>query len=432
MKKLFFSSMCALVLFMSAFFANGQGALLPDAGLTPESSLYFLDKIGEAIHEFFTFNPEAKARLQISFAAERIAEIKIILETKGVEAKGLDVAQSRLQANLAKAAAIVVNQKSKGKDVSMLAGELGDVFKLHKEELLRILKTEEGALERKEEALESELKAAHRAGDTLKIETLAAQLGEVKAQLELLELKKEDIEDILEAEEEKIEEEMELERKAQKAIRKAEEEKAEVIAEALEEGITLPVDAFVEFDALLAQAQSAFDTGDFADARIFAKQAKDALESVEGKADVLKEEKEAQEDIEEELKDEAERALEETEEETRRKEQKDEDGDEENEFTIPVDKDIPGIQIVTYFDSGFAPKSINIKKGDIIRFENESSRGMWVASNFHPTHTIYSAFDEKESVPKGETWDFTFDKKGSWNYHNHASAGHGGTIVVVE
>ena len=56
---------------------------LPNAGLTPESAFYFVDKIGEALREFFTFNPDAKAHLQIDFAAERIAEIKIILETKG-------------------------------------------------------------------------------------------------------------------------------------------------------------------------------------------------------------------------------------------------------------------------------------------------------------------------------------------------------------
>ena len=69
------------VLLLTPFSALAQ-TTLPGAGLTPESSFYFFDRIGEALQEFFTFNPEAKARLQITFAAERVAEIKIILETK--------------------------------------------------------------------------------------------------------------------------------------------------------------------------------------------------------------------------------------------------------------------------------------------------------------------------------------------------------------
>ena len=73
-------------------FAQNQ-VVLPNAGLTPESSFYFLDRWGEALQRFFTFNPESKARLEITFAAERIAEIKVILETKGVETKGLGIAE---------------------------------------------------------------------------------------------------------------------------------------------------------------------------------------------------------------------------------------------------------------------------------------------------------------------------------------------------
>ncbi len=37
---------------------------LPSPGITLGSPFYFLDRIGEAIREFITFNPEAKARFQ--------------------------------------------------------------------------------------------------------------------------------------------------------------------------------------------------------------------------------------------------------------------------------------------------------------------------------------------------------------------------------
>jgi hypothetical protein len=109
------------LLFLPILVFAQNGAVLPNAGLTPESPFYFLDKFGEALREFFTFNPEGKARLQITFAAERIAEIKVVFETKRIEAKGIGVAQSRLQAHLANAATILDEQRTAGKDVSSLA-----------------------------------------------------------------------------------------------------------------------------------------------------------------------------------------------------------------------------------------------------------------------------------------------------------------------
>lgn len=46
------------LLFVPALvFAQSPQVALPSAGLTPESNFYFLDKFGEALREFFTFNP---------------------------------------------------------------------------------------------------------------------------------------------------------------------------------------------------------------------------------------------------------------------------------------------------------------------------------------------------------------------------------------
>lgn len=278
-------------------------AILPTAGLTPESPFYFLDKFGETLREFFTFNPEGKARLQIIFAAERVAEVKVILETKGVESKGLEVAQSRLQANLASAATIVADEKSKGKDVSALAKELDDKFETPKSALADSFKAEKRAREAKEDELKSQLKAAHRAGDTAKAEVLAQELGQIKAQKELLELKEEDIEDELEAEEEKLEEEIEAQEKAEKAIREAEEEKQEIIDEAAEEGVELPVNVFAEFDDLLSQAKSALAAGDFVEAKNLAKRAEKSLDQIEKTIKALEKKQEKKEEAEEAIKE---------------------------------------------------------------------------------------------------------------------------------
>ena len=315
MKKVITTAILVSSLFVGgAVFAQSPQATLPSAGLTPESNFYFLDKFGEALREFFTFNPEGKAHLQITFAAERVAEIKVILETKGVEAKGLEVAQSHLQAHLANAATIVTEQKAKGNDVSALAKELDDEFEGPKTVLEQSFKDQERALEAQEEDLKAKIRQARLAGDAAQVEALVKQLGEVKAQKELLELKEEEAEETLEREEERLEEEMEAREKAEKAIREAEKEKQEVLDEATEEDIAVPAETFGKFDGLLAQAKSALAAGNFAEAKRFAKQAEKSLDSIEEAIEELEEAKEKEEELKEEQEEKEREAKEEQEE----------------------------------------------------------------------------------------------------------------------
>lgn len=92
---------------------------------------------------------------------------------------------------------------------------------------------------------------------------------------------------------------------------------------------------------------------------------------------------------------------------------------------------LPKTGTVTYTDSGFSPKTLIVAKGGTVTFINRSSQNMWVASDPHPTHTGYPAFDQKKSVANGAVYTFIFDKTGSWNYHNHVSSPqHNGTIIV--
>ncbi|MEK7121638.1 MAG: DUF5667 domain-containing protein [Patescibacteria group bacterium] len=282
------------------FLVFAQNGALPGAGLTPESPFYFIDKLGEALREFFTFSPEGKAHLQIAFAAERVAEIKIVLETKGVDAKGLEVAEARLRKHLGDAAEIVIKQKNKGKDVSQLAKELNDNFEESKSALSDSFKAEKKALEAKEDDLKNQIKAARRVGDNAKVEALAQELGQVKAQLELLELKEEELEDDLDKEEEKLEDEMDAYEEAEEAIREAKEEKAEIIEEAQEEGLELPANTFAAFDNLLTQAESAYQAGNYQEAERLAEQAEDTIENIEDVMEELEKQKEELEDEEKE------------------------------------------------------------------------------------------------------------------------------------
>lgn len=293
------------LLFIPIFVFAHEPVALPDAGLTPESAFYFVDRLGEALREFFTFNPDAKAHLQIDFAAERIAEIKIILETKGVNAKGLDVAQSRLQANIAKAAVIVESEKSKGKDVQELAKSISEDFDANKEALKQAFKDQERALEAKEDELKAKIREARRAGDTAQVEVLIKELGEIKVQKELLELKEDEQEEALEQEEEKIEREMEKKEDAEKAIKEAEEEKQEVLDEAAEDGVDIPAEAFEKFDRLFAQAKELFTKENYVGAKQLAKQAEKSLDEVEGAIEDLDEAKEEEEELKEEQEERA-------------------------------------------------------------------------------------------------------------------------------
>lgn len=276
---------------------------LPDPGLTPESTFYFLDRFGEALREFFTFNPEGKARLQLAFTAERISEIKVILEAKGVQARGLDVAQSRLLAHLASASAILDDQRAEGKDVSSLASELDDEFDAQKAALKLAFDEEKQAFKAEENELRAKIREARRAGNTAEVEALLRQLADVKTQLELLEQEEEEQEEALEREEERIEEEMDAKVEAEKAIREAEEEKEEVTEEAAEESVTIPPEAFNAFNHHIAEAKEALTAGKFEEAHHHAEEAKENLEKIEEASGDLGETKAKEEELKEEQED---------------------------------------------------------------------------------------------------------------------------------
>lgn len=99
---------------------------------------------------------------------------------------------------------------------------------------------------------------------------------------------------------------------------------------------------------------------------------------------------------------------------------------------------------VTLTNEGFSPKTVTIKKGQTVTWLNQASMDMWVASSVHPVHSAYSgttlqqhcpdaqnsSFDACQGFSKGSTYSFTFDKVGSWNYHNHLDPNQTGTVVV--
>lgn len=104
-----------------------------------------------------------------------------------------------------------------------------------------------------------------------------------------------------------------------------------------------------------------------------------------------------------------------------------------NAVVIPntrVEKGMPDSVIVNYTDDGFSPTTVQISKGETVQFINRSSRPMWVASNMHPAHNILPTFDQFGVSGSGESYSYTFDRQGVWEYHDHINASKIGEIIV--
>jgi len=71
-KKLIGLMMFLFLILPGSYASNGN---IIEAGLTPEDTFYFLDKWGEGINLFFTFDKEKKARKYLEYAEERSLEL---------------------------------------------------------------------------------------------------------------------------------------------------------------------------------------------------------------------------------------------------------------------------------------------------------------------------------------------------------------------
>ena len=86
--------------------------------------------------------------------------------------------------------------------------------------------------------------------------------------------------------------------------------------------------------------------------------------------------------------------------------------------------------VVHVTDEGFEPRSVEVEAGTTVVFENVGGEAHWPASDDHPTHEKYSAFDPKEPVEPGSEWGFAFDRPGKWEYHDHMNPYLTGEVVV--
>lgn len=123
-------------------------------------------------------------------------------------------------------------------------------------------------------------------------------------------------------------------------------------------------------------------------------------------------------------------------------------GDDDNNATTTeeqtnVPDSSPQTVEVSFTDDGYSPRSITIDAGDTVRFVNNSDSNFWPASAVHPTHEVYDgttlnehctagdvAFDACGPLAPGDSWSFTFNKVGTWNYHDHRTPSFTGSVTV--
>lgn len=84
---------------------------------------------------------------------------------------------------------------------------------------------------------------------------------------------------------------------------------------------------------------------------------------------------------------------------------------------------------VTLTSSGFSPKTLTIKAGTTVNWINKSRVDATVNSSPHPTHTDYPPLN-LGSFPDGGTLTLTFNKPGTYKYHNHLNSSQFGSIIV--
>lgn len=87
--------------------------------------------------------------------------------------------------------------------------------------------------------------------------------------------------------------------------------------------------------------------------------------------------------------------------------------------------------VIRMEDAGFNPAEVTINKDETIIFQNAGTKDYWPASDIHPTHGIYPEFDPKKPIKSGESWQFKFDKAGTWSMHDHLNPFSTGKITVT-
>ncbi len=100
-----------------------------------------------------------------------------------------------------------------------------------------------------------------------------------------------------------------------------------------------------------------------------------------------------------------------------------------DQTTTPVGQEAANRVEVTVKADGFEPKSISVKAGGKVLWINQSGETANVSSDSHPTHQL-NTFLNLGEFSQGSSVETTFEKPGSYSYHNHLKPEQTGTVIV--
>ncbi|MCL7474474.1 MAG: DUF5667 domain-containing protein [ANME-2 cluster archaeon] len=294
----------ALMLFSVPAMAEDNETALTDPGTTPDSVLYFLDVASDNLALAMTLNHDEKIEKQLEIAEERLAEAKAMAE-KG-DVKAMKKAADRHGEILSKLKTDVKNIEN-GDSVGELEKEIkikqkvdehSNKIKVVKDGLKIDIKVKGNITAQQQEMIDSIL------------ESLEGQTGEVEIEIEneksktKIKIKTETGKDGDEVEDE-IEDELGItEKQRKKALEEIRDTKNDLnkTLKKYDAMNVTPVNSTVnEIKDLLAQAQTAFDAGEYENAKELAEQADDLVDELK---DDLKESDHYQSDDKDESDDE--------------------------------------------------------------------------------------------------------------------------------
>ena len=85
---------------------------------------------------------------------------------------------------------------------------------------------------------------------------------------------------------------------------------------------------------------------------------------------------------------------------------------------------------VSYSSNGFFPSTLTIKKGDSVRFVNNSDDEVSIKSEPNPEYPNMATFESTAAYGSDGIFSYTFKDTGEWRYKNINNQSLAGTIVV--
>ncbi len=92
-------------------------------------------------------------------------------------------------------------------------------------------------------------------------------------------------------------------------------------------------------------------------------------------------------------------------------------------------QEVANVQITA---NGFVPATIQVKAGTQVKWTNNDTAQHRVISDPHLKHDMLPELDSQEPLDPNDTFGFTFDKAGTYTYHDEQNPSKAGGTVIVE